>query len=78
MSFQRLHIIENKIFQIAKIIKDYTKIRGIFLKKDKKNKILICFPKGTPKFKIEELKVILKSKFPEEDFVFREYQKTIS
>lgn len=77
MTFVRINLPKEKVFQIAKVIKEATKIRGIILKIDRKNKILVYFPKGMPKFRIEEIKVILKTHFPEEEFVFREYQKTI-
>jgi len=78
MNFVKISVPENKILKIAKKIKDSTKTRGILLRFDQKNRILVCFPEDTPKMKIEELKVILKSEFPEENFLFRTYRKTIS
>lgn len=77
MNFQKITFPEEKIFLLAKTIKDFTKVKGIVLRRDRKNRILVYFPKNLPRLRIEELKVILKTKFPEETFLFREYRKTI-
>jgi len=60
----------NKVFLIAKKIRDFTKTKGLFLKIEK-NKTVIYFPKGMPRTRIEELKFVLKSNFPEENFIFK-------
>lgn len=78
MNFANINLPENKIFQISKLLKDTTKIRGIVLRFDRKNRISVCFPESTPRFMIEEIKVVLRTNFPNDNFVFRAYRKTIS
>lgn len=66
---KKIIINENKIFEIAKIIKNFlpnTKIRLSFTDK----KIIIYLPQKIDRFKLEELRTFFQLKYPNYNFVF--------
>jgi hypothetical protein len=66
---KKIIINENKIFEIAKIIKNFlpnTKIRLSFTDK----KIIIYLPQKIDRLKLEELKTFFQLKYPNYNFVF--------
>jgi hypothetical protein len=66
---KKIIINENKIFEIAKIIKNFlpnTKIRLSFTDK----KIIIYLPQKIDRLKLEELRTFFQLKYPNYNFVF--------
>jgi hypothetical protein len=66
---RKIHIEQSELFQIAKIIKDYLPGLKVFLRRHQE-KIVLVFPKNVDRLKIEELKTLLKIKYPSYQIIF--------
>ena len=66
---KKVYFRQNEILKIAKTIKDHLPNLKIFLR-CYDNKIILNLPKNTDRLKIEELKTLLKIKYPHHLFIF--------
>jgi hypothetical protein len=60
---------QNELFQIAKIIKDHFPGLKVFLHRHQE-KIVLVFPKNVDRLRIEELKTLLKIRYPSYQIIF--------
>ena len=66
---KKIYIEQSYLFEIAKIIKDHFPDLKVFLHRHQE-KIVLVFPKNTDRLKIEELKALLKIRYPNYQIVF--------
>jgi hypothetical protein len=66
---KKIYFEQSELFQIAKIIKDYFPDLKVFLHRHQE-KIILVFPKNIDRLKVEELKALLKTRYPSYQIVF--------
>lgn len=67
---RKIYPYHNEIFEIAKILKTKFPRKKIFIQRSGKI-IVIKLPKDTDRFKIEELRLFLKTKYPQIEVNFQ-------
>jgi len=66
---KKIYFEQSELFQIAKIIKDHFPGLKVFLHRHQE-RIVLVFPKNTDRLRIEELKALLKIRYPSYQIVF--------
>jgi hypothetical protein len=66
---KKIYFEQSELFQIAKVIKDHFPGLKVFLHRHQE-KIILVFPKNVDRLKVEELKVLLKIRYPSYQIVF--------
>ncbi len=67
---RRIIIYKNELWEIAKIIKNKFPEKRIYLHKIEK-RLIIKIPRDTDRFRLEELKTFLKTKYPDFELSFQ-------
>ncbi len=66
---KKIYLEQSELFQIAKVIKDHFPGLKVFLHRHQE-KIILVFPKNVDRLKVEELKTLLKIRYPSYQIVF--------
>mgnify|MGYP000305146797 CR=1 FL=1 len=66
---KKIYIYQSELLKIAKIIKDYLPGVKTFIHFHQ-NKIVLTLPRGVERLKIEELKTLLKIRYPNYQIIF--------